>query len=351
MNSRDSEFIAGLFLEKGYEFADSSEEADVILFNTCSVREHAEKRAISNMGALLKDAVRSTQYARRAKRIFGIVGCVAQAAKQDLFKRLPGLDIVCGTGEIAQLPAMVLEAKKKKVLALDNIDTYLPDRDPAYRKSKGHAYVEIMRGCDNFCSYCVVPYVRGKERSRKAGDIVNEIEGLAKRGIKDITLLGQNVNSYNISFMTSHPKDASIELFETMRDLEKLVKHLHLPMQAGSDRILELMERGYTIGRYRKLVSDARDIIPDLRLTTDAMVGFPTESEKDFNETLNLVKEIQFDLAYVFMYSPRPGTKATGMADDVPEDTKKRRHRILLDLQRDISRRKKYEKNDNFSHC
>ena len=362
MNVKDSEFIVGLFLEKGCKLTDSPEEADIVLFNTCSVREHAEERAISNMGHLMK------QY---KNKVYGMVGCAAQALKGKLFKRLPKLDIVCGTGEITKLPEFVKEAMNNKVLALDNVDTSLPEPNLSYRQSDKHVYVSIMRGCDNFCSYCIVPYVRGRERSRKVSDIINEINGLAERGIKDITLLGQNVNSYigraysierraysnkkkmcnfvqllehinnidgieKISFMTSHPKDASIRLFKAIRDSDKVVKHLHLPLQSGSDRILKLMNRGYTRRKYLNLVTKARNIMPSLRLTTDVIVGFPTETEKDFNDTLNLMKEIKFDLAYIFKYSPRPGTGAAKLNDDVPADVKGKRHKILLDLQREI---------------
>ena len=362
MNVKDSEFIAGLFLEKGYGLVYSPEEADIILFNTCSVREHAEERAISNMGHLMK------QY---KNKVYGMVGCMAQALKDKLFERLPALDLVCGTGEIARLPELVKEAAKNKILALNNLNAPLPELKSPYRQSDKHAYVSIMRGCDNFCSYCIVPYVRGRERSRKVEDIVNEIKDLAERGIKDIMLLGQNVNSYiaraynveriaysnkkkmcnfvqllehinnidaieKISFMTSHPKDASIRLFKAIRDSDKVAKHLHLPLQSGSDGILKLMNRGYTRRKYLNLVTKARNIMPSLRLTTDIIVGFPTETEKDFNDTLNLMKEIKFDLAYIFKYSPRPGTGAARLKDNIPEDTKKKRHKILLDLQRDI---------------
>ncbi len=364
MNVKDSEFMVGLFLEKGCKLTDSPEDADIILFNTCSVREHAEERAISNMGHLMK------QY---KNKVYGMVGCMAQALKDKLFERLPALDLVCGTGEIARLPELVKEAAKNKVLALDNLNAPLPELKPSYRQSNKHAYVSIMRGCNNFCSYCIVPYVRGKERSRKVEDIVNEIKDLAERGIKDITLLGQNVNSYigraynveriadsnkkkmcnfvqllkyinnidgieKISFMTSHPKDANVELFKAMKESDKVVKHLHLPLQSGSDRILKLMNRGYTRRKYLNLVRKARNIMPGLRLTTDVIVGFPTETEKDFNDTLNLMKEIKFDLAYIFKYSPRPGTGAARLKDSIPEDTKKKRHKILLDLQREIHR-------------
>ena len=370
MNERDSEFIAGLFLEKGYTLADSPDDADIVLFNTCSVREHAEHRAISNMGALLKIAHRKPITDKRKPKIFGIVGCMAQAMGNKLFQRLPGLDMVCGTGEIAKLPELAQKAQEKKILATGNADKFILSRSPYYREKKDHAYVSIMRGCNNFCSYCIVPHVRGKERSRPVPDIVNEVKDIVANGIRNITLLGQNVNSYKthdtrhkthvfgfidllkeinnidgvekISFMTSHPKDAGIELFEAMRDLDKINRHLHLPLQSGSDRILKLMNRGYTRKKYLSLVKKAREIVPDLRLTTDIIIGFPTETGKDFNDTLSLMKEVEFNLAYIFKYSPRAGTKAARLKDDVPEATKSQRHKTLLDLQRGL-----YEKNNH----
>ena len=361
MNERDSELVTGLFLEKGYKLAVSPDEADVILFNTCSVRNHAEHRAISNMGALLKRKAAKRKAATGGLKIYGIIGCTAQALKKELFKMLPELDIVCGTGDISKLPKLVEEAKDRKVLALGNADKFLPDKDSSYRKNKSHAYVSIMRGCDNFCSYCIVPYVRGRERSRKVSDIVLEIENLAKRGIKEITLLGQNVNSYRdgkhdfadllkilnkiectevVSFLTSHPKDAHVNLFEALRDLDKIKKHLHLPLQSGSDEILKAMNRGYTAKKYLSLANKARDIVPGLRLTTDIIVGFPGETDIDFKDTLDLMKEIKFNAAYIFKYSPREGTKAAGMNDDIPEDIKKKRHNKLLTLQKEISNEK-----------
>ncbi|UCD55734.1 MAG: tRNA (N6-isopentenyl adenosine(37)-C2)-methylthiotransferase MiaB [Candidatus Omnitrophota bacterium] len=373
MNERDSEFIAGLFMEKGYELIDSPEEADIVLFNTCSVREHAEERAISNMGHLMK------QY---KNKIYGMVGCAAQALKGKLFERLPKLGLVCGTGEIAKLPELVEkivdssgglnlryleEARKSKILACENIDGDIPELRSRYRENNKRAYVSIMRGCDNFCSYCIVPYVRGRERSRKIEYILNEIKGLGKRGIKDITLLGQNVNSYRpdfvnllgeinkiqgvekINFLTSHPKDANIELFKAIQDSDKIIKHLHLPLQSGSDRILKLMNRGYTREKYLNLIGEARNIIQGLHLTTDIIVGFPTETEEDFNDTLNLMKDTKFGMAYIFKYSPRTGTEAAKLADDVPADVKGKRHKILLDLQREIHKRKIYEKTR--CHC
>ena len=353
MNERDSEFVAGLFLENGYEITEFPEKSDVILFNTCSVREHAEERAIHAMGQIMY---------KYKNKIYGIIGCGAQALKEKLFKRLPRLDIVCGTGEIHKLPSIVKDAEKEKVLAINDIDELLPEENPPYRKNKDHSYVYIMRGCNNFCTYCIVPYVRGKERSRKIKDVIKEIQELSLNGVKDITLLGQNVNSYKdeksnfvellkkvneidgdfkVNFFTSHPKDVTSELFKAMSVLDKVVKHLHLPLQSGSDKILKLMARGYTGKKYKNLTTEARKTIPGLKLTTDIIVGFPGESDKDFMDTVKFMKDIRFDASYLFKYSPREGTKAAKMKDDVPIEIKKKRHKILLDLQRSISKEKR----------
>ncbi len=357
MNSRDSEYIAGLLLDKGYTLAEAPEEAGVILFNSCSVRRHAEERVISNMGMLLKNA-------RAAGKVYGIIGCTAQALKKDLFRRLPGLDIVCGTGEIHRLPELIKQAAHAKVLACGSVDRNIPEIPSGYRQNNNSAFVSIMRGCNNFCSYCIVPYVRGKERSRKAEDIFREIEGLIKQGIKEIMLLGQNVNSYQgrlgkkrcnfvqllkrindirglreIKFMTSHPKDATVELFKAIKQLDKVAKQLHLPLQSGSDRILGLMNRGYTAGKYAGLVRKLRTLVPQCEITTDMIVGFPGESEADFRKTYQMMKDIKFNAAYIFKYSPRPPAKAAFMQDNVSQETKQKRHKMLLDLQKKLAKK------------
>ena len=357
MNVRDSEIITGLFLGKCFQQADSADEADIVLFNTCSVRRHAEERAISNMGALLKNK-------KQRSKVYGIIGCTAQALKKDLFRRLPGLDIVCGTGQIHRLPKLVQEAQKSKILACGGVDEDIPQPQSCYREDKQAAFVSIMRGCNNFCSYCIVPYVRGKERSRKVEDIAREVEDLTKRGIEEITLLGQNVNSYKgdvsakkcdfvqllkfmngikgvkrIKFMTSHPKDATIELFRAIRDFDKVVKQLHLPLQSGSDRILKLMNRGYTSRKYTGLVRKLRILVPGCRITTDMIVGFPGETNADFRKSYKIMNEIKFNAAYIFKYSPRLPAKSSFMEDSVPKETKEKRHKILLDLQKRLAKK------------
>jgi len=360
MNDRDSEIIYGLLLDRGWGKAESLEEADCILFNTCSVRQHAEQRAYSNMGQLAK------LKRRKPDLILGFVGCTAQKDKDVIFRRLPHVDLVTGPGEIYNIPGYLenIEKERKKIRGTDLLDR--PDRrNPLYREKKSAAYVSISEGCDNFCSYCIVPYVRGKQRSRKKEYILDEVCSAAKDGIKEITLLGQNVNSYGkdlknnsdfisllkeisdiedikrIRFVTCHPKDTEEPLFETMRDLPKVYHHLHLPLQSGSAKILKAMRRGYGPEHYLKLVDRLRYHIPGCNLTTDIIVGFPGESDKDFQETYDMMKGIAFDSAFIFKYSPRPPAASSNLADDVPEEVKKARHSKLLGLQREISGKKK----------
>ena len=366
MNSRDSEIVIGMLEEHGYKHTLTPEDADVIIFNTCSVREHAEQRALSNLGSLTRKGV------KKKKRIFGIMGCVAQHKQDKLFKSLPRLDFVCGSSDIYNIPlilSQIINEEKEKVLSVSKKDRGqrpLDNIDPSYREEKGKALVNIMYGCNNFCSYCIVPFVRGKEISRPVKDIVKEIESLVSKGITHITLLGQNVNSYNgkdnnnkidfvqllhiidnikglkkISFMTSHPKDATKELFEAIRDLDKVDKHLHLPMQSGSNKILKLMNRGYTIEKFDKLIDSYQQIVPNGKLSTDVIVGFPNESEEDFNKTKEQLKKIRCNMAFIFKYSPRPPAKSSEMEDNIELKEKKRRNTELLDLQRKISNEKR----------
>jgi tRNA-2-methylthio-N6-dimethylallyladenosine synthase len=288
---------------------------------------------------------------------------MAQNYKQEIFKRASYVDLVVGPNDLLSIPFLIKQIVKEKsnALAVNTMereqDFYISD----HRQKKDHAYVVISEGCDNFCSYCVVPFVRGRLHHRHQDDILNEIKKVASSGIKNITLLGQNVNSYKLNglnfvqllkevnsveglkefdFVTSHPKNATKELFLAMRDLGKCRKTLHLPIQSASDRILKLMNRGYTSAHYRKLADLYRKITKGI-LSTDIIVGFPGETEEDFKKTLGLVKEIEFDGAYLFKYSVRPHTEAENLADDVPKEVKEKRHRILLDLQEEISKRKK----------
>ena len=360
MNDRDSEIIYGLLIEKGWRKAESIEEADCVLFNTCSVRHHAEERAYSNMGMLAK------LKRHKPNLIFGFIGCTAEKDKDNVFKRLPHVDLVTGPGDIYDIPDYLdaILQGKKKILAT-NMRERLERKNPLYREKKTGAYVSISEGCDNFCSYCIVPYVRGRQRSRKKELIIDEVRSLPKIGIKEVTLLGQNVNSYGkdlkdssnfinlleeihgidvikrIRFVTCHPKDTKEELFELMRDLPKIYNHLHLPLQSGSDRILEAMNRGYTSGHYLKLIEKLKIYIPDCNITTDIIVGFPGERDEDYKDTYNMMKKIEFDSAYIFKYSPRPPAESSKLADDMPIEVKKARHAQLLELQKEISKKKR----------
>ncbi|MDP2923708.1 MAG: MiaB/RimO family radical SAM methylthiotransferase, partial [Candidatus Omnitrophota bacterium] len=298
--------------------------------------------------------------------IIGIIGCMAEAQRDVIFRKLTIVDFLCGPADLDKVPEIIeknrngaghimyLEGYKSKIIPKFSID----------RKTGQAAYVKIMEGCDNFCSYCIVPYVRGRERSRPSKEIIAEIKRLIDNGVKEVTLLGQNVNSYGkglkekinfvallkkidkltggikINFFTSHPKDASVELFKAMRDLKSVSKILHLPIQSGSDKILKRMNRKYTAVKYKKLVSNYRKIVKGGNVSSDIIVGFPGETQKDFDNTLNIVKELQFDAAYIFKYSPRPITKAAKFKDDVSLEEKERRHQMLLKIQKEISSKK-----------
>ena len=351
MNVRDSEIILGMLKERGYAQARSEEDADVILFNTCSVRQHAENRVWSNIGRL-----------RGNTKTIGIVGCMAQNYKEEIFRRLPHVDLVCGPANIYDIPDLLEKTIKDKaqVLAVDRSSRPLYNDGCGFRLDTAGAFVSIMYGCNNFCSYCIVPFVRGRERSRPLKHILDEVSALAQKGYKEITLLGQNVNSYGkdlrgkinfakllekldrinagvrIGFMTSHPKDASLQLFRAIRDLPSVSKHLHLPLQSGSDKILRLMNRGYTLADYFKLVDSLRRLVPNVNLTTDIIVGFPGETKSDFNKTYQAMRKIRFDAAFIFKYSPRPKTKAAELEDCLPQKEKQRRNNSLLKLQRRI---------------
>jgi tRNA-2-methylthio-N6-dimethylallyladenosine synthase len=365
MNVRDSEIVRGILEECKYQFVDDESHADIVIFNTCSVREHAEHRAISVLGSLIK------KDKKRAK-VFGLIGCVAKHKKEELFKSLPGLNFICGPAEIYEIGDILRDVTGNRyhVIRLSEKQRPIDNVNPAYRESKTHAFVNIAYGCNNYCSYCIVPYARGPEVSRPVEDIAQEVSDLAKRGISHVTLLGQNVNSYSdhrpqttdhrlknkkydfvcllkvvheiegikkISFVTSHPKDAGVRLFKTIAEFPKIDRYLHLPLQSGSNRILRLMHRGYTIEKYHKLIADYRKIVPEAKLSTDIIVGFPSESEEDFIMTKKAVEEVRFNNAYIFKYSPRPPAKSSELPDDVPPEVKEKRHNILLDLQKKIS--------------
>ncbi len=357
MNKLDAELSLGLLQEEGYRIVDKVDEADVILFNTCSVRQHAEDKVYSHLGALkiLKK--------NHPDVIVGVLGCMAQKDGEAIFKRMPHVDLVCGTRMFSQLPELLLKIRNhgSHVLAIDENQIVNVKRVVTYRPNIYQAFVTVMRGCDNFCSYCIVPYVRGREVSRTIADIKEEAQALVLNGCKEITLLGQNINSYGkgldgnvtlgdllselndleglerIRFVTSHPADMSHDLIRTMCRLEKVCEHLHMPAQSGSADVLKRMRRGYTAGYYREFVRYARELIPHLTVASDFIVGFPGETEEDFQETVRLMEDIRFQNCFIFKYSPRTGTKAAELKDDVPDETKRARNIKLLELQKHIS--------------
>ena len=366
MNVHESEKIAGILREKGYSTpVESEEEADIIVFNTCCIRENAENHAFGNIGNLKK------LKKRKKELIVAVGGCMAQEeGKAQLLKeKFPFIDIIFGTHNVAELGALIdaLREKRKKQVSVLPERKETEDRITPVRTSYPNAWVNITYGCNNFCTYCIVPYVRGRERSRRAEVILEEVESLVREGYKEITLLGQNVNSYNsdgqggmsfpelldrcariegkfrLRFMTSHPKDFTKELALVMRKHDKICNLLHLPVQAGSDRILTLMNRRYTREKYMSEIKMLRELIPNCAVTTDLIVGFPTETEEDFLQTLSLVKEADFSSAFTFVYSPRTGTKAAQMEGRIPEEVSKERIMRLVDAVNENTRLKSME--------
>ena len=366
MNVHESEKIAGILREKGYSTpVESEEEADIIVFNTCCIRENAENHAFGNIGNLKK------LKKRKKELIVAVGGCMAQEeGKAQLLKeKFPFIDIIFGTHNVAELGALIdaLREKRKKQVSVLPERKETEDRITPVRTSYPNAWVNITYGCNNFCTYCIVPYVRGRERSRRAEVILEEVESLVREGYKEITLLGQNVNSYNsdgqggmsfpelldrcariegkfrLRFMTSHPKDFTKELALVMQKHDKICNLLHLPVQAGSDRILALMNRRYTREKYMSEIRMLRELIPNCAVTTDLIVGFPTETEEDFLQTLSLVKEADFSSAFTFVYSPRTGTKAAQMEGRIPEEVSKERIIRLVDAVNENTRLKSLE--------
>ena len=366
MNVHESEKIAGILREKGYSTpVESEEEADIIVFNTCCIRENAENHAFGNIGNLKK------LKKRKKELIVAVGGCMAQEeGKAQLLKeKFPFIDIIFGTHNVAELGALIdaLREKRKKQVSVLPERKETEDHITPVRTSYPNAWVNITYGCNNFCTYCIVPYVRGRERSRRAEVILEEVESLVSEGYKEITLLGQNVNSYNsdgqggisfpelldrcariegkfrLRFMTSHPKDFTKELALVMQKHDKICNLLHLPVQAGSDRILTLMNRRYTREKYMSEIRMLRELIPNCAVTTDLIVGFPTETEEDFLQTLSLVKEADFSSAFTFVYSPRTGTKAAQMEGRIPEEVSKERIMRLVDAVNENTRLKSLE--------
>jgi len=357
-NEADSEILAGMLTDMGYEMQNIPEGADVVLVNTCAVREHAELKALSLTGQL------KHVKAHKPDMLIGMCGCMVSQEHRlsDVKNKYPYVDFAFGTGMVYRLPEMLYNAMNRPGRQIEFYnESTLAEGLPQRRESGFKAWVSIMYGCDNFCSYCVVPYVRGRERSRDRENVLNEVRKLASEGYKEITLLGQNVNSYGkgndnacdfsdllndicaidgdfmVRFMTSHPKDCTQKLLDTMAANPKIAKQLHLPVQSGSNRILKLMNRGYTREHYLSLVEYARSLMPDIALSTDIIVGFPDETEEDFEDTLDILSRVRYDNIYSFIYSKRAGTRAAEMDNQIPPEVQSKRFERLLALQNTIS--------------
>ena len=350
MNVHESEKIAGILSGMGYESCDFPEQADIVVFNTCCIRENAENHAFGNIGMLKK--------LKQAKKdmIIAVGGCLPQQMNkaENLHEKFPYVDIIFGTHNLHDLQSLIEKKRrqKKTVIEIEDSEGEICEEDKPLRTSYPNAWVNIMYGCNNFCSYCIVPYVRGRERSRDSRKIIEEVRSLIAEGYREITLLGQNVNSYRgdltfpqlleeiakldgkfrLRFMTSHPKDFSPELIEVMAKYPKICHCLHLPVQSGSDRILKAMNRKYTSAQYLEKVAALRKRIPDCAITTDLIVGFPGETDEDFRATLALAKKVNFASAFTFVYSKREGTVAAKMPDQVPEEVSKARIMELVEL-------------------
>lgn len=367
MNEEDSEKLSGMLKRIGYIKTENKEEASIILFNTCCVRENAENKVFGNLGALKKLKEKNKDL------IIGICGCMMQqkGMADKILSKFPYVNIIFGTHNSYKFPEYLNRVKTEgvQVKEIFNKETEIVEGIPVDRESSVKAYVTIMYGCNNFCTYCVVPYVRGRERSRQPEEILKEIKDLVSKGYKEVTLLGQNVNSYGkgleenvdfakllrmineveglerVRFMTSHPKDLNEDVILAIKECDKLCEQIHLPVQSGSDRILKEMNRHYDKNHYMNLINKIKKEIPDVSITTDIIVGFPGETEEDFEGTLNLVKEVQYDSAFMFIYSRRNHTPADKMENQVPDDIKHERFNRLVDAVNEgvIKSNKKYE--------
>jgi len=372
MNMLDSELVVAALRQRGYTLTDDLRQADTILLNTCSVREHAEHKIYSALGRL-KHSKR-----RRPQQVIGVMGCMAQKDQKLVFQRAPHVDIVVGTGQLAQIPDLIDQARQHRTPALavsldrqagnqgeiaDSFQSYDPLRDPEMRPSPYQAFVRIMIGCDKFCTYCVVPATRGPEQSRPPSQIIDEVRLLADQGVKEVTLLGQTVNSYRhqehgrthdladllarihdvsgidrIKFVTNYPRDMSDGLLQAVRDLPKVCRYLHVPAQSGCDDVLRRMKRGYTVADYRDMMHRIRATVPGCAVSSDFIVGFCGEDEIAYHKSLDLIREFRFKNSFIFKYSPRSGTKAFQRhEDDVSEQVKRRRNNEMLALQNEIS--------------
>ncbi|MGC8594393.1 MAG: tRNA (N6-isopentenyl adenosine(37)-C2)-methylthiotransferase MiaB [Candidatus Kryptoniota bacterium] len=352
MNLADTEIVLGILSQSGYSHTNVEEEADVVLLNTCSIREHAEEKIHQRLGKLKR------RKSSQPNLIVGVLGCMAERFRDTLLEKHT-VDVVVGPDEYRRLPQLVEDAVsglKGVGVRLSRTETY--DDIVPLRHEGISAWIAVMRGCDKFCTFCVVPFTRGRERSRSLNSIVREVEQLTLNGVREITLLGQNVNSYRdgeydfadlldavsrvdsrlwVRFTTSNPQDMSDKLIDAIATHDNICKYIHLPVQSGSDRILNKMNRAYSRNHYIQLVRKIRQRIPDVAISTDIIVGFPTETEEDHLHTISLMEEIEFDGAYMFKYSPREGTPAFRMGDDVPETVKRRRLGEIINLQQKIS--------------
>jgi tRNA-2-methylthio-N6-dimethylallyladenosine synthase len=390
MNVLDSDLVLGQLRAQGYESVDSTEDADVILYNTCSVREHAEQKVWSRLGELRQRKKDEPQL------VIGVIGCMAERDGTNIFRKFPHVDVLCGPGELDKLPGLVhnaciattgetergrarhvalMGATVRRSSTLAAAEDHLELLDLSRSVSPGddvtQAYVRITRGCNKFCTYCVVPYTRGPEVHRPPRNIIDEVRMLVDAGAKEVTLLGQTVNHYafrhgvgrvttfaellyqiheatpelpRLRFVTSFPRDFTDDALAAMRDCPRICRYLHAPAQHGSDRILKLMNRGYTSGQYRDFVGRARGYMPDVAIASDFIVGFPSETDEEFEQTVELVRECRFKNSFIFKYSPRPGTVAIErFPDDVPEDVKRRRNNALLAVQQSVSARNNRE--------
>lgn len=361
MNVADTEIVLGVLKKQGYVASDNAETADVILLNTCSIRENAEQRIYGRLGNF------KTLKTQKPEVIVGILGCMAERLRKDLIEEKKIVDLVVGPDEYRRLPEYIdiaFNGDKGIGVKLSRTETY-DDIEP-HREDGLSAWISVMRGCDKFCTFCVVPFTRGRERSRSLESIVKEVENLSARGFREVTLLGQNVNSYRddyslsggdfadllaavakvdrairIRFTTSHPQDLSDKLLYTIAEHPNLCNYIHLPVQSGSNRILELMNRTYTVEHYLDLIDRAKKIIPGVSFSTDIIAGFPTETWEDHLATLEVMQKVRYDGAYMFKYSPREGTKAYRMVDDVTDEIKTKRLQEIIELQQSIS----FEKN------
>lgn len=362
MNELDSEIMVGILERRGLKRIEDENTADLLLFNTCAIRDLAERKVMGKLGKLGKNLQHSP--------LIGVTGCMANAKKDSLFQKLPHIDFVMGTNNIHDLDHILDEVLTtgKHAIRTDDQFTHELNYIGATRDDKVKAYISIIRGCDKYCTYCVVPYTRGPEVSRHPDHIVEECKHLAQQGYKEIILLGQNVNSYGkdcpewstlfhdllyridaipgierVRFMTSHPVDITRDLMLALRDLRSLCEFVHFPMQAGSNRILKKMHRIYTVEEYLEKVEMLRSLVPNVALGTDIIVGFPTETEEEFMETYNLVKKLEFSVSFIYSYSPRNGTPAMRWKDDIPEEVKEDRLKRLLAVQEEITAKHRQE--------